>query len=94
MLTILHNPGSSSARNLQASLAGAGIVARRATANSVRQCRGDRLVINLGVSAEPRFRQRLITFSNPLDGVANCQDKISTFIKLKAAMSNTGEQLV
>lgn len=86
VITILHNPGSSSARNLQRSLLNAGIDARRALATSVRHCRGDRAVINLGVSAEPtRFHQRSIAFSNSLEGVANCQNKIATFAALNLA---------
>lgn len=86
IVTILHNPGSSSARNLQRSLLAAGINATRAIATSVRHCRSERRVINLGVSAEPtRFRQRRITMSNSSAGVANCCNKIATFNALLAS---------
>lgn len=86
IVTILHNPGSSSARNLQRSLLAAGINATRAIATSVRHCRGERDVINLGVSAEPtRFRQRSIIMSNSLAGVARCQHKFDTFLALMGA---------
>jgi len=83
VVTILHNPGSSSARNLQAALRAEGIDVTRALATSVRHCRGNRKVINLGVGQDPtRFRQRVMTFSNIPANVRICQDKTRTFFYL------------
>lgn len=83
VVTVLSRPGSVSAANLTEALQGRGINASRATSDSVRRTRGDRVIINLGVSTAPaRFQQRSVTYSNSIRAVANCANKLDTFMAL------------
>lgn len=86
VITILHNPGSSSARNLQAALRAEGVNATRALTTHVRQCRDERRVINLGVNTHPHlFRQRTLVLSNTTATVEACRDKRQTLLELNRA---------
>ena len=79
-VTIVTNGASNSARNLQNALIANGVENNRAYNASSRRCRGDRYVINLGVSTSLHgFRQRTLHLSNPLEAVRNCSNKIRTF---------------
>lgn len=87
VVTVLSRPGSVSAANLTRALQGRDINASRATSDSVRRTRGDRVIINLGVSTAPtRFEQRSITYSNIPHAVVNCADKIRTLAALMNAI--------
>lgn len=85
-ITVLRNPGSRSARLIAEGLRTLGHNCSTASVNDRRNCRGDRYVINWGVSQRPgRFVQRRLTLSNDVEGVANCKDKRLTLAALVAA---------
>lgn len=85
-VTIVTNGASNSARNLQEALREADVEASRAYRTAALRCRGDRYVINLGVSEPLRnFQQRNLFISNTAEAVRNCQDKRLTFRKLNEA---------
>lgn len=82
LVTILRNRASRSGRALANAL-GVGV----AYADSVRHTRGDRFVINWGVSSTPvNFAQRRLTYSNFPAAVGACANKIVT-LQLLAAHS-------
>jgi len=83
-ITMLRNPGSQGARVLATAISAAmGVPVGLASVDSERRTRGDRIVLNWGVSQTPRFfRQRRLTSSNSAESVANCQDKRKTLVEL------------
>lgn len=85
IITVLKNRGSRSARTL-ARLLRFALPTRvtEGTVDSIKRCRGDRLVINWGVATTPtNWRQRTLVWTNTSVAVDKCRDKLRTFTALQ-----------
>lgn len=85
VVTVLtRHPKTGSGAELARSLNAVGIQCRTASPNSRRSCRGNRVIINYGVSAHPvNFRQGSITWSNEPSTVGLCALKSNTMRRLE-----------